>query len=258
MPSPGELLAFLDTMTCITTDSQKKELVIRLARLERSVILSFVNAHAVSLCQESAATLACFREADILLRDGVGVKAALGLLGRPAGLNMNGTDFIPHLLGALPPRRLALYGTDSPWLEAAAERIAATTTHRIVGLANGYHEDDHYPALAAVQRPELILLAMGMPRQERVAALLKRQLAQPALIVNGGAIADFIAGRFGRAPAAVRRGGLEWLFRLYQEPRRLFRRYGPGGLAFVHTVLRLRRAAEAAAVPATAPAYKEF
>jgi len=70
-----------------------------------------------------------------------------------------------------------------------------------------------------------ILLAMGMPRQEEVAVELKRALDHRVLIINGGAIVDFLAGRFARAPTLVQRLGFEWAFRLAQEPRRLFRRY---------------------------------
>ena len=69
--------------------------------------------------------------------------------------------------------------------------------------------------------PNLIILAMGNPKQEIVAKIIAASVQSPVVIVNGGAVADFLAGRFERAPLWVRRARLEWAFQLLQEPRRL-------------------------------------
>ncbi len=231
-----------------------------LAAVERPTILSFLNAHGVNLCAGSDPALAAFRASDLLLRDGVGLQVALPWLGRPAGWNMNGTDFIPLLLRTLPARRVAVYGTATPWLERARAHLEGCTPHAYVDCQHGFHPPDHYVAQARRHRPDLILLAMGMPRQEEIAVALKRALDHEVLIVNGGAIVDFLAGRFARAPTLVQRLGFEWAFRLAQEPRRLFRRYGVGAFGFARTVLLLRRAAAARPSSASAPAplHKEL
>ncbi len=91
--------------------------------------------------------------------------------------------------------------------------------------------------------PELIILAMGNPKQETVASMIASSVTTPMVIVNGGAIADVLAKRFERAPQWVRRAHCEWLFRLLQEPRRLWRRYLLGGISFAWRVMRLRIAA---------------
>jgi exopolysaccharide biosynthesis WecB/TagA/CpsF family protein len=88
----------------------------------------------------------------------------------------------------------------------------------------------------------LIVLGMGMPRQELVACSLRAQLDYPCLIVCGGAIIDFLGGKTARAPAWMRRLGLEWVYRLAQEPGRLFRRYVLGNPLFLARALRLRLA----------------
>ena len=79
----------------------------------------------------------------------------------------------------------------------------------------------------------MVILGMGMPTQELLSAMLARELPGPVLIVNGGAILDFIAGRVRRAPGLMRRLGLEWLFRLLLEPARLWRRYLLGNVIFL-------------------------
>jgi exopolysaccharide biosynthesis WecB/TagA/CpsF family protein len=72
-----------------------------------------------------------------------------------------------------------------------------------------------------------------MPRQEEVAVLLRAALGYPCLIVCGGAIIDFIGNKTSRAPAWMRRTGLEWAWRLALEPKRLFKRYVLGNPLFL-------------------------
>jgi exopolysaccharide biosynthesis WecB/TagA/CpsF family protein len=85
----------------------------------------------------------------------------------------------------------------------------------------------------------LIILGMGMPRQEIVALALRAALHRPCLIVCGGAILDFLGGRVPRAPRLLQGLGLEWAWRLAREPRRLFRRYVLGNPVFIGRALLL-------------------
>lgn len=257
MPNPPDILSLLDRIRCITTEEERNSLVDSLVSIERTSILSFVNAHAVNLCSGSDEVLTAFRSADVILRDGIGVKAAFTALGREPGWNMNGTDFIPALLTAMAPKRVAVFGTSEPWLSRGAERIALAGGHTIVERLDGFQPIDAYVESARRSSPDVILLAMGMPRQEMVATILKTSIERPALIINGGAIVDFLAGRVERAPVPIQRIGLEWLYRLSREPRRLFGRYVIGGILFAHTVLSLRRVAPRTGATA-AHAYKEL
>lgn len=267
MPDPRDVLELIERMRCVSSDDERRALLASLGAVERPTTLSFLNAHGVNLCMASDPALAAFRNSDIILRDGIGLQAVLPWLGLPAGLNMNGTDFIPLLLRTLSPRKVAVYGTATPWLERARAALEERTPHQYCDLQNGFHPVEHYVEQARAHRPDVILLAMGMPRQEEVAALLKRSLDYPVLIVNGGAIVDFLAGRFKRAPEAVQRSGLEWAFRLAQEPKRLFRRYCIGAFDFAHTVFLLRRASSlrstgtlsaATRTPPRTPMHKEL
>ena len=153
---------------------------------------------------------------------------------RPAGRNLNGTDFIPRLLAACDGQTLAVLGTCEPYLQRGADVITRQLMpHSLVLTLSGFETVARYRALLQAQRPALVLLAMGMPRQEQVALELRATFAHPCLIVCGGAIVDFLAGKTARAPAWLRRLGLEWLWRLGQEPRRLFMRYVVGNPLFL-------------------------
>ena len=128
--------------------------------------------------------------------------------------------------------------TDIADIAAATDIVTANATTLTDALAND-------AAIAAVNacRPDILLVALGVPRQELWLAKHRDELHCGAAIAVGGLL-DFVSGRIPRAPAWLRRCGLEWTYRLYQEPVRLFRRYVLGNPAFVLRVLlsRLRGA----------------
>lgn len=206
------------------------ELVQSTARQAR--VLTFINAHAMNLLVRNAVFFDAVMESDLVLRDGVGMSMLFKHLGIKPGMNMNGTDFIPKILQAFRGRKVALWGTESPYLQQAAEQVQNSFGVEAVSVHHGFDADQVYLQLALAHQPELIVLGMGMPKQERVASLL-RENNVPALIVNGGAIIDFLGNKINRAPFLFRKLGLEWLYRLGKEPVRLGRRYIIGNLSFI-------------------------
>ena len=201
-------------------------------RLVKPTILAFVNAHGMNLAAQDLAFMRDLMASDLVLRDGSGIKILFKLLGRAPGLNLNGTDLIPRILELYKGQSLALLGTQSPYLERAADVIKAHGG--VIGVQkDGFQDDAIYLTLAREAKPALIILAMGMPKQERVARLLAQGLEHPCLIVCGGAILDFMGGKVSRAPKIFRSLGLEWAYRLMLEPRRLFKRYVIGNFVFL-------------------------
>lgn len=108
--------------------------------------------------------------------------------------------------------------------EQLGERFPALT---ISGCADGYFSDDEFPARARAVREsgaKLLFVAMGVPRQERFLDAQWDQLGVNLAIGVGGSF-DVLTGLRSRAPVAVQKIGMEWMFRLLQEPRRLAKRY---------------------------------
>lgn len=206
----------------------------------RAVILGFLNHHAVNLAAGDAEFRQHLLAVDFLLRDGVGVALACRFLGMRAGANLNGTDLIPVLLERAKGRRLMLCGTSEPWLGKAARRLADEGQH-VIAAIDGFRDFESFREAVVAARPDILVLGMGMPRQEAFAFRLGAELDTPMLIVNGGAIIDFLGGRFPRAPVLWRRLRLEWLFRLCLEPRRLAGRYLLGIPVFFGRLVRARR-----------------
>lgn len=218
----------------------EEQLVSWLAHPDGPRILAFVNAHALNAVADSPRFFESLAAADVLLRDGSGMAILLRLLNQPPGLNLNGTDLIPKILGRSDGGTVALFGTQDPYLA----RARAVVAHRIAPgvrcvAAHGFLDTARYLRLAAAYRPAVIVLGMGMPRQEEVAVALRSAIRFPCLIICGGAVIDFLGQKTSRAPGWLRRAGLEWVFRLALEPRRLFRRYVLGNPVFIARALRL-------------------
>jgi N-acetylglucosaminyldiphosphoundecaprenol N-acetyl-beta-D-mannosaminyltransferase len=227
-------LALVGKTTLVETQSEKAKLLDLLSHPISAKTLAFANAHALNCVVGSNDFYDAISSADCILRDGSGMATLFRLLKKEPGLNLNGTDLIPVLIQRFNGRSIAIFGTQAPYLERGLDVV----THKLAPLstcvsADGFQTSGVYSQLAKTARPELIVLGMGMPKQERIAADLRAALDYPCLIVCGGAIIDFLGGRTRRAPQWIRKTGFEWLFRLGMEPKRLFQRYVIGNPTFL-------------------------
>ena len=217
------------------------------ARLEGTAPLcvAFCNAHTAQLAFDQPAFADTLRGM-LVLNDGIGIDLAARALGYgPFPDNLNGTDFVPALLQTRQqPLRLFLLGAKPEVLKRTRDVIAQRYPHhQIVGSHDGYFSDADLTGIAdtiAAVKPDVVLCAMGNPRQEFVIAALAARHAAHVLI-GVGALFDFLADAIPRAPPLVRRMRMEFLYRLAQEPRRLGRRYTIESLAFLVAIARLRR-----------------
>lgn len=204
----------------------------RMSSAPAPVRVAFVNAHAVNMCMHSEEFLSHLIECDYVFRDGVGMRMFYRMCGRDSGLNLNGTDLIPRMLRRFSGRDVALYGTRQDVLARAAA-VAAELGLKPSTALDGFRPDEAYVEAASAREDRVVVLGMGMPKQERIASALARALSHSCVIICGGAVLDFWGGKVTRAPLVVRRLGAEWLYRLMQEPGRLFSRYVVGNVAFL-------------------------
>ena len=210
----------------------------------RHLKLAFCNANLVNVAFDDAALLRRL-SGFLVLADGIGVDIGGWLLhGASFPANLNGTDFIPALFATEPRRlRVGLIGGRPGVADHAAEQLARQfPRHAFNVISHGYFDPSEEALLLARLKaapPDLLLVAFGNPRQERwIADKLGPQHCSVAAGV--GALFDFFAGEVPRAPEAIRRTRLEWVYRLWLEPRRLWRRYILGNPMFLLRLLRQR------------------
>lgn len=190
----------------------------------------------------------------LVLPDGIGVDIAAHFLhGGRFTANLNGTDFVPAALTFISkPLRVGLLGATSEVLQAAAVNFRKHTPwHEFIEISDGYFDrEDPVLILKRIEaaRIDLLLVAMGTPLQEK---WVDRHLSadHARVVISVGALLDFVSGRVARAPSWIRRLRSEWLFRLWLEPSRLWRRYVLGIPVFLWHVLR-HRLSQRAASPA--------
>ncbi len=207
--------------------------------------MAYVNAHTANLAVTHAKFRGVLQDADLVLRDGVGVGITGRLHGRPFPANLNGTDFTPALLERCAEMGWTVFilGGRPGVAERAAERLAEEIPGtKIVGTRDGmWRIRDEWRVVADVRESgaDILLVALGNPAQEEFLARYLYELGI-RLGVGVGAFLDFTVGDFYRAPEIANRLGIEWLFRFAQEPRRLWRRYLVGSPLFLYRCIRRR------------------
>jgi N-acetylglucosaminyldiphosphoundecaprenol N-acetyl-beta-D-mannosaminyltransferase len=165
------------------------------------------------------------------------------LLGDPLPTRVAGIDLMLELLTLAEERGYRVYvlGARRDVLEQAIGRLRKLhPLLEFAGCRDGYFSDADEPSVVAEIRaahPDLLFVAMSTPRKEYFLGRWGPELDVPFSMGVGGAI-DVVAGVTKRAPPSLQRLGLEWAFRLAQEPRRLFRRYLVTNSEFVALTLR--------------------
>ena len=225
------------------TPEQAIEEVQRLFDAEEPAFVAHTNAHTVNLAYDDREFLGVLRRANLVLNDGKGVMLAGLIHGRRFPHDLNGNFFAPLVLQRAAERgwRVFLLGAAPGVVERARQQLTRRfPSLEIVGTHDGFFDSDDKPVEAIkATGAELLLVGMGNPMQERwMDRCVDRTGARIAIGV--GAFFDFVAGEVPRAPAWMNRFGLEWVYRLMQEPKRMWRRYVLGNPKFVWRNLKQR------------------
>ena len=198
--------------------------------------VAFLNAN-LSLLAVQRPDLREALKAFVVFNDGLGVDIANRVLnGSRFPANLNGTDLVPHLLDRIRTSlRIFLLGAKPETLQKAVRAIRHLwPQHIVVGHVHGYldaGQEALIPDMILKARPDIVLVAMGNPKQELWIGQHVPRCAPCCLGV--GALFDFLAGDVKRAPRWIRVVRCEWMFRLALEPRRLWRRYLVGNAQFI-------------------------
>lgn len=214
------------------------------ARERRYVCVA--NVHGVTEARRDLETRLAFSGAGLVVPDGMPLVWLARLHGHRQARRVYGPDLTLLLCEAAAREgwRLYFYGGE----EGVAAALAREMARRFPGLVvAGAHGPPFRPLDAAELEAEvavlnasgatLVFVGLGCPKQERWMAEHRNRLTAPVLLGVGAAF-DFLTGRVRQAPRWMMRAGLEWLFRLSREPRRLWRRYLVLNTLFVGLLLR--------------------
>ena len=224
----------------------------RLARSgERGLILN-VNVHCLNLCHDDPVLRRFFNDADVVFCDGAGVMLAARILGELIPARITYADWAWRLAAFAEAEGLSLFflGARPGVAERAARRLKVRhPALDISGVRHGYFDhragsQENESVLEEINtaRPDILLVGLGMPLQERW-LMENRHRIEAGVALSGGAVFDYVSGDLRRGPRLLTENGFEWLARLLVEPRRLWRRYLLGNPLFLLRVLgqRLRQ-----------------
>lgn len=236
------------------------------ARASHKRQIGFVNAHVINTAKADRAYHRVLAQCDTLFSDGSGMAIAAKLAGQPFVANTNGTDFFPSLCRAATAEGVTIFllGGSDGVAERAADTIrAAGFGQAIAGTHHGYFKAGSVEENAAIDAinasgADIVLAGLGVPYQD-IWLQQNRARLNPTVAAGVGGLFDFFSGNVSRAPLAMRRVGLEWVWRLMLEPRRLWQRYLIGNVVFLsHALVEAARRkaslSSRAASPAAEPA----
>jgi len=199
-------------------------------RTDRATVIAVCNVHSVMTARRDRMVAAALNEADVATPDGMPLVWALRWLYRTPQTRVYGPDIMRAALSC-PGTTHFLYGSDAETIARLRHQLSMITPEPLVVGAIAppfrdltdsefiYDIDDIRRSQASV-----VWVGLGMPKQE-LWMHRSRDLLPGVTLIGVGAAFDFIAGRIPQAPAWMQRAGLEWVYRLRQEPRRLWRRY---------------------------------
>ncbi len=210
------------------------------------VSIGFVNANCMNKCFTDDEYHQILRDMGRVYPDGIGVRLAAQMFGNGVKDNINGTDLFPLLCERLAGTSHGIY------LLGARRGVAASTAEKmqnrypglkIAGCQHGYftaQEEADVIDEINCSGADVLMVAMGAPRQEEWIASNRHRL-NPRILMGVGGLFDFYSGQISRAPVWLREVGLEWTWRLLQEPGRMWRRYVIGNPLFLYRVWQQKK-----------------
>lgn len=204
--------------------------------------ISFVNADTLNKCYTDSELYQALDKSDLVCPDGSGVSLGAKLLQKRIQENVNGTDLFPLICEAAERQGVSLYflgGKRGVAERTKNEMVKKNPNLHVAGVRDGFFSlEEEASIIEDINRSgaRILFVGFGAPRQEIWISKNRHKLA-PNTAIGVGGLFDFYSGDIPRAPAWMRKLGIEWTYRLYQEPKRMWNRYLVGNPVFVFRVI---------------------
>jgi len=243
--APPPVLRLLDLDIANLTMTEAIQHIEQAACGDRPCSVFFVNPDCLNKMATDRDYFHILQQADYVLPDGIGLTLAGKLLQTPLKENINGTDMLPFVCKMAASRGYSLFllGGRPGVADQAARQLTERYQVSIAGTAHGYFDrfTESGRVIDQINRSgaDILLVGLGAPEQEKWVSRHRQQLL-PKVLMGVGGLFDFYSGNIKRAPVWMRETGLEWVYRILQEPGRMWRRYVLGNPLFLYRVARWR------------------
>jgi N-acetylglucosaminyldiphosphoundecaprenol N-acetyl-beta-D-mannosaminyltransferase len=239
--TPIDNLSMTETLDCIATAIQNG------VHLHHTV----VNAGKIVAMQKDPQLRESVINADLINADGQGVVWASRVLGKPLKERVAGIDLMEELVRLASRNRYKVFllGAKETIVKSVVDHYSKKYSPEIIaGYRNGYFKKEEEPAIAraiADSGANILFVAISSPTKENFLYQNRETLHKVNFIMGVGGSFDVVSGLVKRAPRWMQRAGLEWLYRVGQEPKRMFKRYMVGNARFIALVLKVKFGAHA-------------
>ncbi|NML20608.1 WecB/TagA/CpsF family glycosyltransferase [Pseudoflavitalea sp. G-6-1-2] len=234
--TPVDDLTMEETLSLISSAIENK----------RNIHHTVVNAGKIVSMHENPELKESVVNADLINADGQAVVWASKLFGHPLKERVAGIDLMKNLVELAHKKnyKLFFFGAKEEVLKKLVDKYSQQYSADIIaGYRNGYFRKEDEAAIArqiADSKANILFVAITSPIKENFLYQNREILKNVNFTMGVGGSFDVEAGYVKRAPVWMQRSGLEWLFRVYQEPRRMFRRYLTGNWKFIKLVMKYK------------------
>lgn len=247
-PTPP-ILHFFGIDIVNTTMDEAIDWMVQRVRNSAPALVAFVNPDCLNIAFRNEKYRRVLVKAERVLPDGIGINLGCRMLDVSLLANINGTDLFPRLCERAASQGLSLFLLGAK--PGVAQAVSANMRERfpslsVAGTRDGYFKPEETESVLEEinqSNADILLVAFGAPGQELWLAEHHDRL-KPCVRVGVGGLFDFYSGRMRRAPVWMREIGLEWTWRLLQEPGRMWRRYLIGNPLFLYRVWQQKKNGE--------------
>lgn len=236
-------IRILRTQIDVLTMEQTVELAEKYIQSKTPLHLMGINADKVNEIQRNERMRRIVNSCGVINADGASVILASKFLGKPLPERVAGVDLMENLIALCEKKGYSVYllGARQEVVEKTAEVLQARyPAMKLAGFRNGYFKEDEWPRISEeikASKADIVFVGITSPMKEYVIEFLQAD-GNDAVFMGVGGSFDVLSGNIARAPVWMQKANLEWLFRMLQEPQRLFKRYFVGNWQFAVTVVK--------------------
>lgn len=237
-------ISFLDIPIDNLSMEETSEIAEKYIRERRHILHTVVNSAKIVAMQKNEELNRSVRNADIINADGQAVVWASRLFKEPLKERVAGIDLMQKLVAMAHKNnfKIFLLGAREEVVQKVADIYCKKYSSEIIaGYLNGFFHPEEEEKIAiqiAQSKSDILFVAMPSPKKEIFLYRYSQILSNIPFIMGVGGSFDVISGLVKRAPVWMQKSGLEWLFRVYQEPRRMWKRYLITNTLFIILVLK--------------------
>ena len=233
---------FLGLKIGALTADEMIEKIMEFALGGKNKMMAYLNAHCINISFQDSEYRNILRNSDLVYAGGKGIVWASRLFKEALPQRVNILDFFDRLAVELSSRNIGIYllGGKSDVIKNAAARLKRPPFNlRILGFHHGFFDKEEEASIVReinMLHPDILMVGLGVPKQEKwISAHLDELNVNLCWAV--GAAFEWLSGLRKKAPCRMIMCGFEWLYRLFQEPARLWKRYLIGNIIFIYHVL---------------------